>query len=65
MEQNQEIQNAPKEKTAKSSALPWICAIVCFILAIAGLGFGIYGMTRPTEPEKNETTKESDTDTTA
>ncbi len=52
----------PKEKTGQSSK---VALIICVILAIVGVGFGIYGITRKPEekPAENNTKDSTDLET--
>ena len=57
MDQANQTQQMPATQTGKSSKLPWTVAAVASIVAIAGLAFGIYGMTKPAETANTDNLK--------
>ena len=70
MESNPLINNEPAPATApvqtnenqlnrpnETPKLPWICVAISAIIAIAGLAFGIYGMTKPAETANTDNLK--------
>ncbi len=44
-------------QTPKTPKLPWICVLISGIIAIAGLCFGIYAMTKPAETANTDNLK--------
>jgi len=62
--ENESVQAPIKQTTERKSKAPAICSALCVVLALAGIGFGVYGMffNKTATPNNTDANKPADAD---